>query len=355
MLCSIVLFSAVPAALACNCMAGHSACDEVAVGVAVFTGRVLSVSPAFLNRLNPASRGQSDGIVRFHEQLGSAALGQSLEALKKTFRELLPSLSDEQSRYLNEAKSRQELLRLFDLVLDQGSYVTLEVKTVFTAGHDDDDDSHTTKRAVQNKKANDDDDKPAVNRTKTRDVKTKDADDDDNDLTEGKVTSVWTPSLDCGVPFQVGETYLVYASKDENSDKAETDTCMGTRRLTDAGADLPYLSFLKSDPDASGHLEGFVTSDLIASANLPDDDRIEAPVPRALIELKSEGVVRYATSNDEGRFVFDGLASGSYQIGAYSAEYPDPNRISAPPRELIIMPKACARYVVLAQPAAPRQ
>ena len=182
--------------------------------------------------------------------------------------------------------------------------------------------------------------------------------DDDDDpaapLTPGSITALWTPSFDCGVEFQVGETYLVYASMDEDTDITETDTCMGTRRLSDAGADLPYLSFLKADPGESGRLDGFVTSDASARANPPDGGRIPGPVTGALIELKSDDASRYATSDNEGRFVFDGLSGGSYRIAAYSAEYPDPNQVVAAAREVTIMPKACARYVVLAQPHPPK-
>lgn len=369
-------------ALACSCMGGgHSACGEVTGGTAVFTARVLSVSPPFLNRLNPANRTEADRVNQFYEQLDSTVPGQSLQSLKNAFRELLPGLSPDQNLRLSEANSRQALLRLFELVFDRGSYVTLEVKTVFSAGHDDDDDAkapatpadkatpagnkkggkdddHDGKPGTKNVKAGkakandeDDDSKAGGRDAKAKTVKAKD--DDDDRIVAGKITAVWTPNFDCGVEFQVGETYLVYASMDEDSDMAETDTCMGTRRLSDAGADLPYLSFVKTNPEESTHLDGFVTTDRAASANPPEGDRIPEPLAGALVELKSEDALRYATSNNEGRFVFDGLAGGSYRIAAYASETPSPNRVMATPRELTIAPKTCARYVVLAQPTAP--
>jgi hypothetical protein len=342
-------------ALACSCMGGHSACGEVTLGTAVFTGRVLSVSPPFENRLNPASRTQADRVTRLYDQLDSGAVGQSLQSLKESFRELIPGLSPDQSRRLKEANSRQALLRLFDLVLGHGSYVTLEVKTVFTGGHDD-DDKHPAGTAGA--KDDDDDHKPGPKGTKAKDPKAKDTrakDDDDDDLAAGKITAVWTPSFDCGVEFQVGETYLVYASMDEDTDMSETDICMGTRRLSDAGADLPHLSFVKANPEESGHLDGLVTSSVEVYANPPAGDRIPAPVASTLVELRSDDLARYAVTDKEGRFVFDGLSGGSYRIAAYAAEYPDPNQVVATPRELTIMPKACARYVLLAQPAAPHK
>jgi hypothetical protein len=231
-----------------------------------------------------------------------------------------------------------EVAKVFDSVLDHGSYVTLEVKTVFTKGGDDDD-----------KNGGDKDDDRASD---ARKGKPKDDDDKDGDeaLAAGKLFSVWTPSFDCGVEFQTGETYLVYASMDEDSATVETDICMGTRRLSDAGADLPYLSFVQIDPKKSGHLDGFVTSDFAARARPAESDTIASPVGRVLIELKSGDMVRYATSGRDGRFVFDGLADDSYKLTGYTTEYPDPQHLVAGPDELKIKVKGCSRYVLLTRP-----
>jgi hypothetical protein len=191
-------------AMACNCTGALSPCYEVASGSAVFTGRAISVSPAFLNRLNRSSQADAGHVGQFYDQLVSSVPAQNLQGLKETFRALVPALAPDSIRRLNEAKSRQELLRVFESVLDHGSYVTLELKTVFTKGGNDDDAGA---------------------------------------LAAGKLFGVWTPSFDCGVEFQTGETYLVYASMDEDTDTVETD--MGTRRLSDASG--PALSFLPAD------------------------------------------------------------------------------------------------------------
>ena len=310
--------------MACSCSGARTPCYEVATGSAVFTGRVISVSPAFLNRLNRSNRADTDRVGQFYDRLVSGVPAQNLQGMKETFLGLVPGLSPESIRGLNEAKSRQELLKVFDSVLNHGSYVTLEIKTVFTKGGDDDDD--------KNAKGKDDDD------------------DDDDALAAGKLFSVWTPSFDCGVEFQTGETYLVYASMDEDTDTVETDICMGTRRLSDAGADLPYLSFLQADKKESGHLDGFVTSDPAVKAYPPQSDTIPSPAAGILVELKSDDAIRYTTSNRDGRFVFDGLADDSYKLTGYTTEYPDPQHVIAGPDELKIKPKACSRYVLLARP-----
>src|SRR5580658_3184941 len=126
-------------AMACNCSGALSPCYEVATGSAVFTGRVISVSPAFLNRLNRSSRADAGRVAQFYDQLMSGVPAQNMQGMKETFLALVPGLSPDLFRRIQEAKSRQELLKVFDSVLDHGSYGTLEVKTVFTKGGDDDD------------------------------------------------------------------------------------------------------------------------------------------------------------------------------------------------------------------------
>jgi hypothetical protein len=353
-------------AMACSCSGALSPCYEVAAGSAVFTGRVISVSPAFLNRLNRSSRADAGRVGQIYDQLSSGVPAQSLQVMKETFLALVPGLPPDSIRRLREAKSRQELLRVFDSILDHGSYVTLEVKTVFTKGGDDDDDKNGQAKddddrgndAKKGKAKGDDDRAKNTKNAKVKEIDNqaknvksgKAKDDDDDALAAGKPFSLWTPSFDCGVEFQTGETYLVYASMDEDTDTVETDICMGTRRLSDAGADLPYLSFVQIDPKESGHLDGFVTSDSAVKARPLEGDAIPSPVGGVLIELRSDDAIRYATSGRDGRFVFDGLADDSYKLTGYSAEYPDPQHLVAGPDELKIKPKGCSRSVLLARP-----
>ncbi len=133
--------------MACSCTGALSPCYEVAAGSAVFTGRVISVSPAFLNRLNRSSRADAGRVGQFYDQLVSGVPTQNLQGMKETFRALVPGLPPDSIRRLNEAKSRQELLRVFDSVLNHGSYVNREVKTVLNKGGDDDDDKVKTTMA----------------------------------------------------------------------------------------------------------------------------------------------------------------------------------------------------------------
>src|SRR5580658_995660 len=84
--------------MACSCTGALSPCYEVATGSAAFTGRVLSVSPAFLNRLNRSSRADAGLVGQFYDQLVSGVPAQSLQEMKETFLALVPALAPESMR-----------------------------------------------------------------------------------------------------------------------------------------------------------------------------------------------------------------------------------------------------------------
>jgi hypothetical protein len=85
-LTALLLSAAVKPAMACSCKGESSPCWEIGVGNAAFTGKVISVSPAFLNRYNRSSRSDVDRIIEFYNQLKSGAAGGNLPALKETLR-----------------------------------------------------------------------------------------------------------------------------------------------------------------------------------------------------------------------------------------------------------------------------
>jgi hypothetical protein len=158
-------------------------------------------------------------------------------------------------------------------------------------------------------------------------------------------------SLNCGFAFQTGETYLVYADDDEESDVMTTGACTRTRRLSDAGDDLAYLYFFKNFGDRAGRLEGFVTTDLLYQRQLDTahySDRIAAPVAGAVVELKSAGPPRYAATDERGRFVFDGLPAGAYNLSAFTPAFPEDARLLAGPRDIRLEKGACATQVLVA-------
>jgi len=179
-----------------------------------------------------------------------------------------------------------------------------------------------------------------------------DHDDDAADDDAGKTVEVWTAFGDCGFAFQTGETYLVYADDDEESDVMTTGACTRTRRLTDAGDDLAYLYFYQNQAEESGRLEGFVTSDLLYQRELDPNHytgRIAAPVP-AVLELQSRGLTRFTQSDANGRFVFDGLPAGDFTVNAYAPGFPAELRQLAGPKTLHLDERACAAQVLVAPP-----
>ena len=289
----LVSLLSIPTALpACQCLLTLSACNEVAVADRVFIGTVESVEPSFLNRWNPSKS-------------SSLPLSQQLAGM---------DLPDYYKRRLAAAKTSDDIARLFYSIVAQGRRVRFKVKTTF------------------------------------RGEKEKDDSGDEESL------EVWTDSGDCGYDFQVGETYLVYADEDEETDRINTSVCYRNRRLSDAGDDLAYLYFFQNGGDESARLEGFVTSDEFYQRDLDkahDPEKVKLPAPGVILELDSGQGRRYTESDRDGRFVFDGLAGGEYSVSVFDAGYPELVKLLAGPARVQVEKKGCASQILLAPKLPP--
>src|ERR1035437_1537940 len=219
-------------AFGCGCQLSLPVCNAVASSNVIFIGTVESISPSFLSNWNLTRRPSLNQLNQANERYTAERSAENLGALKDIFRKTFPDLPEEQSDRLAKAGSQQALVDLFSAVLGHGKRVRFHVRTVFRNGDDDDPKDQ---------------------------AKDKGKDDDDANQT----FDAWTPFGDCGYEFQTGETYLVYAGSDEETNIMETDSCMRTRRLSDAGADLAYLYFYKDRKNPSARLEGFTTFDLL--------------------------------------------------------------------------------------------
>jgi hypothetical protein len=181
-----------------------------------------------------------------------------------------------------------------------------------------------------------------------------DADDNDSDADDSSPASIEisTPFGDCGYNFQRGETYLVYAVSDEDTTVSVADACTATKRLSDAGADLPYLYFLKDNKRAAGRVEEVATYDPNVLLNPPpsEDETPASPAIGLVIAASSGESPRYAISDRRGRFVFDGLAPGDYTVSAWAPGYPDTLKLLSDPGEIRIGPKSCGNKILLIQP-----
>jgi len=164
-----------------------------------------------------------------------------------------------------------------------------------------------------------------------------------------KFIDVWNESGDCGIPFQKGETYLVYATDDEESDHLETGVCRRTTRLTDAGEDLAYLYFVQNGGAEANRLEGFVTSEIeqLQQDRFHYTGRVKSPVSTVVIELQSANGARYTETDPGGRFVFDGLADGEYRAFVFEAGYPDRVKLLSGPKRVDVRKGKCATTALL--------
>ena len=297
------------AAFACKCQLTVSVCNEVASTDIIFAGVVEAIAPSFLDSWSAGQRAALDLLNQESARAQTDRSPAAFAKLRDAYLKVFPDLPEDHKARLAAATSPDQLSEIFYWILDHGKRVRLRVQTVFRGdlGDDDDDDA-------------------------------------------SKTVEVWTAFGDCGINFQSGETYLVYADDDEESNIMTTGACTRTRRLTDAGEDLAYLYFYKNYEDRAGRLEGFVTGDLLFQRALDlghYTGRIAAPVA-AVVQLKSGDGARYAESDGNGRFIFDGLPPGDFTVSAYAPGYPAETRLLAGPKAVRMEKRACATQVLVA-------
>jgi len=307
-------------ALACACLASYPVCREVAASDVVFIGTVESVEPAFLDPWHwrdPGSAIPVDEIERLRNDDSPAATAR----LKAIYLKMLGELPDEDKRELEVAVTHKQVEAAFNSLAAQGRRARFKVRTMFHEVKDDDDKS-----------------KPGA----------KD-EDDDKAAGGGQELTIWTGQGDCGIDFQAGETYLVYAGNDEETGKLETSVCYRTRRLSDAGSDLAYLHFFRDGGKLSSRLEGFVTSE--RKQDRPTRvDAVDAPAAGLVVGLIWSGGTRYTRSGTDGRFVFDGLAAGAYEVSVYDAAFPKTMKVLAGPEKVDVSEKGCAAAFLVVPP-----
>lgn len=284
-------------ALACQCAGPPAVCQRVAASDIVFIGTVESIVPHFLDYWNPA---QKQSLTLLNAETARAQADRSassLAAAKSAYAGIFPDLPEDSKKLLEGAKSHADLVKAFYTILGNGRRVRFTVKTAYRGEED-----------------------------------------------EKEMLDVWTAFDDCGYDFQTGETYLVFADGDEESGMVSTDSCSGTKRLSDAGGDLAYLYFFENNGDDIARLDGFATSNELHQL---DAAHAQAPVAGVLIELKSEHGSRFTETGADGRFVFDGLAAGDYSVAAYGPGYPKTVKLLAGPQHVRVDAKGCAAATLL--------
>jgi hypothetical protein len=293
----------------------------------VFIGTVESISPVFLSRWNAASQPSLRSLNDVYLDAQDRPSPASLDLLKSAYLRTFPDLAPDDRQRVREAKSVFDVSSVFYSTLGGGMKVRFKVRTLFKHEEDDDDDAPKKPQLPKSEAKDDDDDKK----------------DDDH-------FEISTPFGDCGVAFQTGETYLVYADNDEDTGLLSTTICTRTRRLTDAGDDLPYLFYYREQRERSTRIEGFTTTDSHYQLDLDkmnDPTSMKLPVPGLVIELRSDAITRFTTSDGNGRFVFDGLPGGDYSLTAFDRDYPAKQNPLAGPQKFSLGPKSCALQVLV--------
>jgi hypothetical protein len=350
-------------ASACQCER-FSTCNEVAATNLVFIGTVESIEPMFLNRWNDTSqsslRSLNDAFIRAQEHPSPDALAKLKDAYLRTF----PDASADRKDQIQRARTASSVAALFYSNVGRGMRVRFRVQTLFK--HEDDDDrpkpANASKGAKDKKpKDDDDDDRKVTGNTKKQPLAGSATPIQRPDKSEQKGAEdffeVWTPFGECGVSFQAGETYLVYASDDEEtSDSIATDSCTRTRRLSEAGEDLAYLYFYQEHPEESTRIDGFATTNARYRLDFSPlhPERIQPLIRNVVVELKSDDFTRFTETDQNGHFVFDGLPAGDYSLAAYDSDYPKGKQLLADPQPVHLQPKSCSlQILVLSKDAAP--
>jgi hypothetical protein len=319
---SLTLFNG--PARACKCETSFSSCREVGASDLIFIGTVQSIEPIFMSRWYMTDQSPMRSLSDAYADAQQHPSAEALDRLKNTYLNIFPGLAPDEKRQLQAARSILEVGTLFSYALDRGMRVRLKVRTLFKHEDDDKDEKKAEKK------------------------------------NEPDFFDVWTTFDDCGIDFQIGETYLVYANTDEFGTYYFTGRCTRTSRLSDAGEDLAYLFFYKDHPEQSGRLEGFTTTERLDFDPLHDPETVQSPVAGVIVELKSESLRRYAETDKNGRFLFDGLPDGDYQVSAFASGYPLNTQLNTQLNaQLLAGPKAlhikaasdqknsCARQILL--------
>ncbi len=144
----------------------------------------------------------------------------------------------------------------------------------------------------------------------------------------------------CGMEFQWGQDYLVYAVRIREIDVLAASVCSRTALAKDATSDLAYLRSLASRPPPT-RIYGFVTTDF---GDAHRAEQTTAPLAGVLIHLTSR-IGKWITATDaNGSYDFAGLPAGAYSL---SADLPGKfNRDKS--REILLHEHGCYQQIELA-------
>jgi len=121
---------------------------------------------------------------------------------------------------------------------------------------------------------------------------------------------------DCGYPFRMGESYVVYAHRSPTA-QLSTSICSRTRPVANANQDLVYLRSLAAvGPGILARVAGRVQ--LFEWPRRADGE--QRAMPGLTVTATSEGRNFSARADDRGEFELTGLPLGKYEVVARAPE-----------------------------------
>lgn len=142
---------------------------------------------------------------------------------------------------------------------------------------------------------------------------------------------------DCGYPFKVGESYLVYAYQSPKDNKLHASICSRTRPLSEAGEDLEYIQSL-SNAEAGGTIYGVVNR--FRRVNADVSFQPVGPMDGIRVTIEGGGRRTESVTDGQGEFRVTGLSPGSYDVRLTVPEGLWP---SSSERKVELKDKGCAR------------
>ena len=254
------------AAMACKCATDGSVCTSLESD-AVFIGTVESIEPP-VNPWDPAIASRLEKLIP--ESLLADKTAAGVARLKRIYLQALPDLPTRFKRELESVTTSAEFDAFWDRVSEEGMRARFRIVETFRG-------------SVRG------------------------------------IADVWTEFTSCGIPFQKGETYLVYAgASKKKGGRLETSVCARTTRVTDAGEDLTYLYFYRKGGSGSSRLYGFVTTSE-ESSRAARAESVTQPAPGRIVKVTAAQTSRFDITDAKGRFVLDGLEEGNYRVSVYDS------------------------------------
>jgi hypothetical protein len=128
---------------------------------------------------------------------------------------------------------------------------------------------------------------------------------------------IWMTPSDCPPKIEANQMYLIYArinkSDGKENGRIETNACMGTALATSAAADLTYLNVSLLGPGRATSISGTAGGEGVN------------------VQAKSGIDIRYAISDGAGKFLFEGLQPGDWDLSV----------VGGSPKSVHLAPDGC--------------